>query len=628
MYNAVLAVATQVSCGGYACAARFADGSAAVWGNPLYGGDLTKTFVMTVSSTTATVSSTSATASSITATRSTTTGIDSTTTVTHGNAVDLSNDVADISCGGLACVARFTDGSAAAWGDPNGGGDISKTYGSALCDLTKNVVDISCGGAACAARIIVDDASTGCVWGDANYGGSIEYKNRSPHELEMDEGALDKWVADISCGKTACVARTAYAGLINYGYVWGDPDLFLPSWEYTSSIGRHVLKFALDISCGGMACAVRFEGNYGAVWGNHSDGGLLPNRLEPARCPTHFTTTTLKCLENVADISCGEHACVARFTSGSAAAWGNPLYGGSTDLTEHGRTVDLSKGVVNVSCGGGACVARFGNGSATVWGGQDHGGYLNHTASGVAVDLSQNVIDISCGGHACSALFSDGTAAVWGNQNYGGGGINGTLHSVANISCGREACAAVRENCTFAWGSGDAGGDTEHGNPQRNALFARECKATLEPTRSPTSEPTTPPTLGPTGTPTRAPVTVLPLVLNKTNIPTTAPTNGPSDKPTRAPVSPGKTHAPGTAPTIGPSVKPTRAPVLPGKTGTPSTAPTIPTGIANSKSTSELSPAAIAAIVLVCVIVVAAVPFAVKIHLDKKSNAFLQQSLI
>ena len=34
--------------------------------------------------------------------------------------VDLSKDVADISCGGYACVARFTDGSATAWGGRRG----------------------------------------------------------------------------------------------------------------------------------------------------------------------------------------------------------------------------------------------------------------------------------------------------------------------------------------------------------------------------------------------------------------------------------------------------------------------------------------------------------------------------
>ena len=46
---------------------------------------------------------------------------------------------ADISCGGGACVARKTDGTAEAWGSSLYGGDASGVT------LT-NVADISCGG--------------------------------------------------------------------------------------------------------------------------------------------------------------------------------------------------------------------------------------------------------------------------------------------------------------------------------------------------------------------------------------------------------------------------------------------------------------------------------------------------
>ena len=81
--------------------------------------------------------------------------------------------------------------------------------------------------------------------------------------------------------------------------------------------------------------------------------------------------------QNVADASCGGHACVARKTDGSALAWGQACCGGDAS------GVDLSSNVADVSCGEGvACVARKTDGSAVAWGNADFGG----DASGV--DLS------------------------------------------------------------------------------------------------------------------------------------------------------------------------------------------------------------------------------------------------
>ena len=62
----------------------------------------------------------------------------------------------------------------------------------------------------------------------------------------------------------------------------------------------------------------------------------------------------------MADISCGGPACVARFTDGSATAWGSQYGAGDITLTDNGRVVDLSSNVADISCGFYACVARFG----------------------------------------------------------------------------------------------------------------------------------------------------------------------------------------------------------------------------------------------------------------------------
>ena len=74
----------------------------------------------------------------------------------------LAQNVADASCGHVACFARKTDGSAVVWGKANRGGDASGV------DLSSNVADASCGGHACVAR--KTDGSA-VVWGNAARGG-------------------------------------------------------------------------------------------------------------------------------------------------------------------------------------------------------------------------------------------------------------------------------------------------------------------------------------------------------------------------------------------------------------------------------------------------------------------------
>ena len=74
----------------------------------------------------------------------------------------LAQNVADASCGHVACFARKTDGSAVVWGEANRGGDASGV------DLSSSVADVSCGGFACVAR--KTDGSA-LAWGIATQGG-------------------------------------------------------------------------------------------------------------------------------------------------------------------------------------------------------------------------------------------------------------------------------------------------------------------------------------------------------------------------------------------------------------------------------------------------------------------------
>jgi len=157
----------------YACVARFADGSATVWGGRdvlngqlTYGGDITKTGV--------------------------------------GMVVDLSSGVEDIMCGKDACVARFADGSAAVWGDQLGGGNHLNNKDQTFNNWWSGenpVIDIGCGDS-CWARF--EDGSA-TVWGTSTVvrmipGVATEDENR-------EVPSFDHHVQHISCGLgLSCVA--------------------------------------------------------------------------------------------------------------------------------------------------------------------------------------------------------------------------------------------------------------------------------------------------------------------------------------------------------------------------------------------------------------------------------------
>jgi hypothetical protein len=61
----------------------------------------------------------------------------------------------------MACVARFENGSATAWGDSSWGGDLTDTDNDRVVDLSANVVDISCGNYACVARFTATTTTPG-----------------------------------------------------------------------------------------------------------------------------------------------------------------------------------------------------------------------------------------------------------------------------------------------------------------------------------------------------------------------------------------------------------------------------------------------------------------------------------
>merc|ERR1712166_1533878 len=305
------------------------------------------------------------------------------------SSVDLT-DVVDISCGDSACVARKLDGTGVAWGDSGNGGDASSV------DLT-NLTDISCGRNACVAR---KSDGTGVAWGASCCGGMTRPSANLYHVnpvVNLAGSSVDLTdLVDISCGGRACVARKSDGTGLAWGLPGGGDVSDGISWqgEHATSVD---LTDLVDISCGlYTSCVARKGDGTGVAWGWHGEdfyhkSGVAwrGDATTIEGMPASFDLTDL------ADISCGGNACVARKLDGTGLAWGNSGYGG--DATG----VDLTD-LADISCGGGACVARKLDGTGLVWGNSGHGGDAS------SVDLT-NLDDISCGDHACVARKADGT---------------------------------------------------------------------------------------------------------------------------------------------------------------------------------------------------------------------------
>merc|ERR1712166_416682 len=295
------------------------------------------------------------------------------------SSVDLT-DLADISCGGHACVARKLDGTGLAWGRSGNGWyrDASSV------DLT-DLADISCGRNACVAR---KSDGTGVAWRASCCGGDAS-------SVDLTD------LVDISCGGYACVARKSDGT----GVVWGDA-------AYGGDASSVELTNLVDISCGGTACVGLKADGTAEAWGRSDRGG----------------DATGVDLTNLVDISCGWYACVARKADGTGLVWGYSAYGGDATGVELTNLVDIS-------CGGGACVARKLDGTGLAWGSSARGGDAG------SVDLN-NLDDISCGEHACVARKADGTGVAWGKSDWGGDASSVDLTNLVDISCGGYACVA------------------------------------------------------------------------------------------------------------------------------------------------------------------------------------------
>merc|ERR1712166_581616 len=266
------------------------------------------------------------------------------------SSVDLT-DVVDSKCGDSACVARKLDGTGVAWGDPARGGDASSV------DLT-NLVDISCGRNACVARKL---DGTGVAWGASCCGGTTRPSANLGPLAGSSVDLTD--LVDISCGSYACVARKSDGT----GVAWGNS-------QYGGDASSVDLTDLVDISCGGRACVARKSDGTGLAWGLSGGGGTPDSSHVTADGDAGSVDLT-----NLVDISCGLYtSCVARKGDGTGVAWGwhgEDFYhksgvawrGDATTIEGMPASFDLTD-LADISCGGDACVARKLDGTGLAWG--------------------------------------------------------------------------------------------------------------------------------------------------------------------------------------------------------------------------------------------------------------------
>jgi len=454
--NDRLTNATEVSCGGLACVARMNNGSAYVWGYANNGGTppvFTNVVDISCGGSACVALMTDGTAQAW----------GDATMGGEEEYVATFTDVVDISCGNKACVARMNNGSARAWGDPDHGGD--KQYVATFTD----VVDISCGGYngyKCIARM---KNNTIKVWGIRS---SMVVNEYLPHNYSP----VMSDVVDASCdGLFACVARmrngTAKA--------WGEPYLYRES---------KIFYGVTDVLCNGNGCVANMNNGDVVAWGYRP---MLQNRCEDIECSPMPTGTLLT---NITKIICLSTTICKAYT-------GDTKYRLFIHNNHYERTLF---DVADISCGGYACVARKHDGTAVAWGHVDRGGDITCTSAGTTESCSPltdgvtltNVADISCGGYACVARKHDGTAVAWGHVNRGGDitcasagttescspltdGV--TLTDVADISCGEFTCVArMNDSSAFTWGDAGRGGDSTCSILQSTSLTSKSCTPLIE----------------------------------------------------------------------------------------------------------------------------------------------------
>ena len=416
-----------------AYAALKQDGSLAVWGDLGTGGDILCTGadpstchpvsqaalssgVRTVASTLAAFAATK-TDGSVVTWGSSSGGGDSTCTPSEtcipAPAGSLSSGVAQVQANVGSFAALKRDGTVAAWGLPEFGGDTSAPVGGALAGVTAVVPNA-------AAFAAIKEGGAVATWGSPLTGGDFNCPPVAPDSVPFacsaaPDDSLSSGVTSISSTTAAFAALKADHSVVTWGIGFFGGD--------SSSPVGGALTDVTSIVAGDFAfAALRSDGSV-VAWPPGAGGG------DPTCTPSDTCEPAPdgSLIEGVVALFATQKAFAALKQDGSVVAWGDPLYGGDPACTRDGCTAapvgSLSGGVTQImSVGGslpatgGAFVARKQDGSVVTWGATATGGNSAAPVGGALTGVSQVFSNDAAG----AAVREDGSVATWGTAETGG----------------------------------------------------------------------------------------------------------------------------------------------------------------------------------------------------------------
>ena len=212
------------------------------------------------------------------------------------------------------------------------------------------------------------------------------------------------------------------------------------------------------------------------VWGDNAAGELATGSfggMGPVPQQVNVSATPLEG-RKVIQVAAGNEFCLALCSDGTIVSWGRNEEGelGIGGTFDSATPVQVSMGgafssktAVAISAGGEHCLALFSDGSVAAWGNNDSGqlGNGGTTSSPVPVQvnftgvfLSKPVVAISAAAQHSVAYFADGTVATWGDNlldELGTGDSNGSTQPVpvdtSGLSAGKRISAVTSGDVAF-----------------------------------------------------------------------------------------------------------------------------------------------------------------------------------